>query len=603
MMFAYRGGDVLRRHGMPCRKATVKSSPDCYGVTDESGLRNASVSCLRANEPWETVPAGYAYLQSRMLPEVPAPYVMENEGVAVMNTVMSESSSLYAAITGETAVGLKRAQFMARLVEEDLIADGWPVGKRCGSEEQMAARYQASRCVAREAIRILQLRGSVLTQRGPGGGVVVAATSIEDIAQAISNHFTMAGVSRATVLEAHRIINSIAAVCAAKNTARKKVGGVASTGPHYIVTAHEAACDAKVGAFSRRVAELTDNAAVVLLVHCMETLMQRLGIATPIGHSGALADEEIFNPVQCAVLRAIEFGDPARAAAAMIQYSDGIARTAETVGVSSVAFISGVARKWPRASEIKGGTRAGQIAQILASAIKRGNCERGERLGSEAELGERYGVSRSVMRQAIRILEDSGTVDSQRGRGRGLIAQEPPPGPIIRLMCSHLIERRLTMMQAQSVIRPLHVELAGLAGQKVTPEDREQMGRIVRELPNWNSPVERLTLGDAECAPVAVARNPVLASFTRVLLAFACWTSPQSRAYLPSSLAERYRCKARDVIEAICSGHAAHALDAEEEKHEFFTNCVWRRHSLTTYRIRRPLRYANSFVGLGGVGA
>ena len=41
-------------------------------------------------------------------------------------------------------------------------------------------------------------------------------------------------------------------------------------------------------------------------------------------------------------------------------------------------------------------------------------------LGAEAELRERYGVSRAVLREAVRILEYHGAVTTKRGPGGGV---------------------------------------------------------------------------------------------------------------------------------------------------------------------------------------
>src|SRR3546814_10199262 len=49
----------------------------------------------------------------------------------------------------------------------------------------------------------------------------------------------------------------------------------------------------------------------------------------------------------------------------------------------------------------------------------------GERLGTTRELMDRYDVSLPVLRQALRVLEESGAVRISRGRGGGLEIGSP----------------------------------------------------------------------------------------------------------------------------------------------------------------------------------
>jgi GntR family transcriptional regulator len=65
-----------------------------------------------------------------------------------------------------------------------------------------------------------------------------------------------------------------------------------------------------------------------------------------------------------------------------------------------------------------------QVEQALASWISA--LPIGSRLPTEPELSEHFGVSRSVIRQALRRLEEGGLVARRRGVG-SFVAQEDPP--------------------------------------------------------------------------------------------------------------------------------------------------------------------------------
>jgi DNA-binding FadR family transcriptional regulator len=68
----------------------------------------------------------------------------------------------------------KLAEVMAARIYQDIVRQGWPVGQVLGSETGLLDRYQISRAVFREAVRLLEYHAVARMRRGPGGGLVVA---------------------------------------------------------------------------------------------------------------------------------------------------------------------------------------------------------------------------------------------------------------------------------------------------------------------------------------------------------------------------------------------------------------------------------------------
>lgn len=62
-------------------------------------------------------------------------------------------------------------------------------------------------------------------------------------------------------------------------------------------------------------------------------------------------------------------------------------------------------------------TKHGLVAQALSGEIRGGKYKIGDRLPSEAQLSERFGVSRHTVRAALRTLNQQGLVSSQQGIG------------------------------------------------------------------------------------------------------------------------------------------------------------------------------------------
>jgi DNA-binding FadR family transcriptional regulator len=65
----------------------------------------------------------------------------------------------------------------------------------------------------------------------------------------------------------------------------------------------------------------------------------------------------------------------------------------------------------------------------LGTAIKLGLLPPGERLPAERELGQRLGIARSTLRQALTALAQSGHLVAVRGRGGGTFVAEVLPQP------------------------------------------------------------------------------------------------------------------------------------------------------------------------------
>jgi DNA-binding FadR family transcriptional regulator len=92
----------------------------------------------------------------------------------------------------------KLAEQLARTIESEIAAKGWPVGEVLGSESELLERYKVSRAVLREAVRLLERQFVATMRRGPGGGLVVTAPDLAAIVRAMT---TQLAFSQATVVD------------------------------------------------------------------------------------------------------------------------------------------------------------------------------------------------------------------------------------------------------------------------------------------------------------------------------------------------------------------------------------------------------------------
>ncbi|WP_081512097.1 FadR/GntR family transcriptional regulator [Nocardia donostiensis] len=105
-----------------------------------------------------------------------------------------------------------------------------------------------------------------------------------------------------------------------------------------------------------------------------------------------------------------------------------------------------------------------RLAETVAERIEKDIIADGWRtgtiLGSESELIERYGVSRAVFREAVRLVEHHQMASMRRGPGGGLVVTEPDPGVVrhaARVYLRHAEVTREQLFQARMAL-----ELAGV---------------------------------------------------------------------------------------------------------------------------------------------
>jgi GntR family transcriptional repressor for pyruvate dehydrogenase complex len=102
-------------------------------------------------------------------------------------------------------------------VRDALFAKKLKPGDFLGTEKDLAARFDASRIVARDALRTLEALGIVEIRMGKGGGARIAQGNPRLFAEALAVQLDLTGVSTAEIMDAQRAIETLAAELAAEN--------------------------------------------------------------------------------------------------------------------------------------------------------------------------------------------------------------------------------------------------------------------------------------------------------------------------------------------------------------------------------------------------
>ena len=124
-------------------------------------------------------------------------------------------------------------------------------------------------------------------------------------------------------------------------------------------------------------------------------------------------------------------------------------------------------------------TLSGQVIANVRAALSDRRLKPGDFLGTEKELAARAGVSRIVVRDALRTLEALGVVDIKVGAGGGArIAQGNP-----RLFAEALaVQLALTGVGAAEIMdsqRAIECLAAELAAENATPADHAKLERLL----------------------------------------------------------------------------------------------------------------------------
>jgi GntR family transcriptional repressor for pyruvate dehydrogenase complex len=113
------------------------------------------------------------------------------------------------------------------------------------------------------------------------------------------------------------------------------------------------------------------------------------------------------------------------------------------------------------------------IVRAIQDQIQRGDLKAGDRLPPERSLARLFGAGRGSVREALRVLELSGLIDSRHGEGN-FVADRGPSAAAYTLLT--FLERQraslLDVFEARKMVEPY---LASLAAERATPEVVEKL--------------------------------------------------------------------------------------------------------------------------------
>jgi GntR family transcriptional repressor for pyruvate dehydrogenase complex len=151
------------------------------------------------------------------------------------------------------------------------------------------------------------------------------------------------------------------------------------------------------------------------------------------------------------------------------------------------ALFAQVARE-PRLSD--------KVAEMMLDTILSRRLQVGDRLPSERELGEQFGVSRTVVREAVRALVAKGVIEVRSGSGLRVAAVDA--AAVTESMSLYLRGGTLDFEKVHEVRALLEVHIAGVAAERATDADLARLREVHERMERERADVEAAARDDLE---------------------------------------------------------------------------------------------------------
>ncbi len=171
-------------------------------------------------------------------------------------------------------------------------------------------------------------------------------------------------------------------------------------------------------------------------------------------------------------------------------------------------------------THVSKGRLADQVSSHLKESIFQGEYQPGERIPPEHQLVKSFGVSRVIVREAIRNLEQAGLIEIKRGPKGGAFVLPMKHDAVSQVIKDMLRLGNAEVAHIMEVRLEMEPVVAGLAAERATPEDVETLCRGIEGMPDapgdeyvaWNVNFHRLL---AKCA-----HNPMYDILVNILMDF-----------------------------------------------------------------------------------
>jgi DNA-binding FadR family transcriptional regulator len=468
----------------------------------------------------------------------------------------SEREPGLAAAGSGAPVGKLAAQ-VAHRIEADVMRRGWPVGASLGSELDLRERFGVSRSVLREAVRLVEHHQVARMRRGPNGGLLVCAPDAGPATRSIVIYLEYVGTSVTDLLHARLLLEPIAAGLAADRITEEGIDTLRATLDDELVHGGEPRGGSQ-DPLHPLLGRLSGNPVLHLFIDVLTRLTARYAhTSRRTAKAEVLNSKEESRQAHRAIVDAVIAGDGARAETTLTAHLEWVAAWIEKHRVHRTRIAGTVIEP-----EMAEGPRA-KLAEVVASRIHDDIAARGWQvgsvLGSEADLLARYGISRAVLREAVRLLEYHSVARMRRGPGGGLIIAAPEPQASIDTMALFLEYQAVTADDLRIVRDAIELGTVAQVTTRHAEGDHEVTERLAAAV-RWTSegPADEPRKADLFHSELAqLAGNPVLSLFLGIITElFRRHAAGQDRPLPGDKAAEEVQHVHQRILDAILQGDA-----------------------------------------------
>jgi GntR family transcriptional regulator, transcriptional repressor for pyruvate dehydrogenase complex len=209
-----------------------------------------------------------------------------------------------------------------------------------------------------------------------------------------------------------------------------------------------------------------------------------------------------------------------------------------------------------------GNSLVAQLSDALRKGIQSGSYSPGDKLPSTAQLTQEYGVSRTVVREAIAALRSDGLVDPRHGAGVFVLKAESLAPLQFQDVHHARVSSTLELLELRTAVE---VEAAGLAATRRSPAQEENILNKHNEMQKAIAKEEPTSLADfaLHLAIAEATNNPRFREFLEMI---GSNSIPRTAIEIDSQVAPSYLQLIADeharIVSAISDGDSNAAREA-----------------------------------------
>ena len=164
------------------------------------------------------------------------------------------------------------------------------------------------------------------------------------------------------------------------------------------------------------------------------------------------------------------------------------------------------------------GKGAETVARHVTQTIMSGGLQPGDLVGTEHELIEHEGVSRALLREAVRLLEHHHIARMRRGPGGGLFVMAPSADAVTGVAAIYLARRRMQLSELAELGTGVEVAIADLAAARIDEVGVLGLRDAIAHEEHATDADRAEAVYDLHAAVAAAAQNRVLQLVALVLI-------------------------------------------------------------------------------------